>query len=109
MGNRIWCKINIMAPTIRKVNFYTSMYHAFISPVQYMDVDGNYRGLDYNIHKAEGFTNYTTFSLWDTYRALHPLFTLLQPSRDADMINPILHITSPERPSYSSCLVSFWQ
>jgi len=83
-------KIAITAPEDQKENFYTSMYHAFISPVQYIDVDGNYRGLDYNINKADGFTNYTTFSLWDTYRALHPLFTLLQPTRDADMINSML-------------------
>jgi predicted alpha-1,2-mannosidase len=83
-------KITITAPEDQKENFYTSMYHAFISPVQYMDVDGNYRGIDFNIHKAEGFTNYTTFSLWDTYRALHPLFTLIQPKRDNDMINSML-------------------
>jgi predicted alpha-1,2-mannosidase len=83
-------KITITAPDDQKENFYTSMYHAAISPVQYMDVDGNYRGIDFNIHKAEGYTNYTTFSLWDTFRALHPLFTLLQPSRDNDMINSML-------------------
>ena len=73
-----------------KENFYTSMYHAFISPTTYMDVDGSYKGLDQNIHKAEGFTNYTTFSLWDTYRALHPLFNVIQPKRNADMINSML-------------------
>ena len=83
-------KIKITASDDRKVNFYTAMYHAFISPVQYMDVDGQYRGLDANIHKATGFTNYTVFSLWDTFRALHPLFTLVQPHRDADMINSML-------------------
>ncbi len=43
-----------------------------INPSVYMDVDGSYRGLDHNIHQAEGFTNYTIFSLWDTYRAEHP-------------------------------------
>jgi len=73
-----------------KENFYTSMYHAFISPTTYMDVDGSYRGLDQNVHKADGFTNYTTFSLWDTYRALHPLFNLIQPKRNTDMINSML-------------------
>ncbi len=83
-------KIIIKAPADRMENFYTSMYHAFISPVQYMDVDGQYRGLDANIHHADGFTNYTVFSLWDTYRALHPLFTIVQPRRDADMINSML-------------------
>ncbi len=83
-------KIIIKAPADRMESFYTSMYHAFISPVQYMDVDGQYRGLDANIHHADGFTNYTVFSLWDTYRALHPLFTIVQPRHDADMINSML-------------------
>lgn len=73
-----------------KVNFYTAMYHAFINPTVYMDTDGNYKGLDQNIHKAEGFTNYTTFSLWDTYRALHPLFNVVQPKRNTDMIKSML-------------------
>lgn len=72
------------------VNFYTAMYHAFISPTTYMDVDGQYRGLDQNIHQAKDFTNYTTFSLWDTYRALHPLFNVIQPKRNADMAQSML-------------------
>lgn len=72
------------------VNFYTSMYHAFISPTVYMDVDGQYKGLDQNVHRANGFTNYTTFSLWDTYRALHPLFNIIQPTRNRDMIRSML-------------------
>lgn len=71
-------------------NFYTAMYHAFLGPTEYMDADGKYRGLDMNIHKAEDFTNYTSFSLWDTYRALHPLFNILQPHRNSDMINSML-------------------
>ncbi|PZR23653.1 MAG: sugar hydrolase [Flavobacterium psychrophilum] len=73
-----------------KTNFYTAMYHAFINPTVYMDTDGNYKGLDQNTHKADGFTNYTTFSLWDTYRALHPLFNVVQPKRNADMIKSML-------------------
>lgn len=73
-----------------KTNFYTAMYHAFLGPTEYMDVDGKYRGLDMNIHEAEDFTNYTSFSLWDTYRALHPLFNILQPDRNSDMINSML-------------------
>jgi predicted alpha-1,2-mannosidase len=72
------------------VNFYTAMYHAFLSPTVYMDSDGRYKGLDQNIHSAVGFDNYTTFSLWDTYRALHPLFTVLQQKRTAGMINSML-------------------
>ncbi|NML22877.1 glycoside hydrolase family 92 protein [Pseudoflavitalea sp. G-6-1-2] len=73
-----------------KENFYTSMYHAFLSPITYTDVDGQYRGLDQNIHQAKGFTNYTIFSLWDTYRALHPLFNIVQPKRNADMVQSML-------------------
>lgn len=73
-----------------KVNFYTSMYHAFLGPTIYMDVNGQYKGLDHEIHTAKGFTNYTTFSLWDTFRALHPLFNVIQPSRNADMIESMM-------------------
>ncbi len=70
----------------QKAMFYTSLYHTMINPSIYMDVDGSYRGLDHNIHKAEGFENYTVFSLWDTYRAEHPLMNLIQPKRSADMV-----------------------
>lgn len=73
-----------------KINFYTAMYHAFLSPTLYMDVDGRYRGLDQNIHTADGFDNYTTFSLWDTYRALHPLLNVIQPKRNAHMVRSML-------------------
>lgn len=72
------------------INFYTSMYHAFISPTVYMDVNHEYRGLDQNTHTADGFTNYTTFSLWDTHRALHPLFNIIQPKRNDDMVKSML-------------------
>ena len=61
-----------------------------INPSVYMDVDGSYRGLDHNIHKADGFTNYTVFSLWDTFRAQHPLMNLLCPDRAKDMVNSML-------------------
>ena len=74
----------------RKINFYTALYHSFLSPVIYSDINGEYRGLEQNIHRAESFTNYTIFSLWDTYRALHPLFTIVQPQRTSDMINSML-------------------
>ncbi|MFT3911045.1 MAG: GH92 family glycosyl hydrolase [Ferruginibacter sp.] len=83
-------KIVIEGADDEKKNFYTAMYHAFISPTTYMDIDGNYKGLDQNIHQAKGFTNYTTFSLWDTYRALHPLFNIIQPNRNADMVQSML-------------------
>ncbi len=70
--------------------FYTALYHSFLTPIIYEDVDGRYRGLDQNIHKSEDFTNYTIFSLWDTYRALHPFFNLVQPERNRDMIKSML-------------------
>jgi predicted alpha-1,2-mannosidase len=82
-------KIESLTPD-DKVVFYTALYHSFISPIIYEDVDGQYRGLDQNIHQSEGFTNYTIFSLWDTYRALHPLFNLIQPQRNSDMVSSML-------------------
>lgn len=83
-------KIKITAKEDDKINFYTAMYHAFINPTIYTDVNGEYKGLDQNVHKAEGFSNYTTFSLWDTYRALHPFMNLIQPSRNNSMVKSML-------------------
>ncbi len=74
----------------QKETFYTALYHTMLSPIIYEDVDGSYRGLDQNIHQSDGFTNYTIFSLWDTYRALHPLFNLIQPKRNVDMVYSML-------------------
>ena len=75
---------------LHKVTFYTALYHTSLSPILYEDVDGKYLGLDQNIHESKGFTNYTIFSLWDTYRALHPLFNIIQPERNNDMIKSML-------------------
>lgn len=72
--------------------FYTALYHAFTHPVLFNDNNGDYRGADYKVHKAPGFNNYSVFSLWDTYRAAHPLYTLIQPQRVPDMINSMLNI-----------------
>ncbi|MDN5286114.1 MAG: glycoside hydrolase family 92 protein [Mucilaginibacter sp.] len=83
-------KIVIQGSKETKENFYTSMYHAMINPTIYMDADGQYEGLDKNVHKADGFTNYTTFSMWDTYRALHPLFNIIEPKRNSDMVQSML-------------------
>ncbi|REH01600.1 GH92 family glycosyl hydrolase [Flavobacterium aquicola] len=83
-------KIKITAPDDIKVNFYTAMYHTFINPTVYTDVNSEYKGLDQGTHKADGFTNYSTFSLWDTYRALHPFFNIIQPSRNNDMVKSML-------------------
>ena len=83
-------RVEIEGSREEKETFYTSLYHAFLAPNLYQDVTGEYRGFDQNIHRATGFTNYTVFSLWDTYRATHPLFALIQAPRDADMINSML-------------------
>ena len=82
-------QVEMMDPR-EKVTFYTALYHTNLSPILYEDVDGKYLGLDQNIHESEGFTNYTIFSLWDTYRALHPLFNITQPERNNDMIKSML-------------------
>lgn len=76
----------------QKALFYTSLYHTMINPSVYMDVDGKYRGGDMEIHDADGFTNYTIFSLWDTYRAEHPLLNLIKPRQGADMARSMIAI-----------------
>jgi len=72
--------------------FYTALYHTMIAPNLYSDADGRYRGTDGAVHTAEGFTNYTVFSLWDTYRAAHPLLTLTVPEMVPDFVNTMLNI-----------------
>ncbi len=74
-----------------KVTFYTALYHTMIAPNLFEDVDGKYYGMDHKIHVAKGFTNYTVFSLWDVFRAEFPLMTLIQPKRDEDFVNSLLH------------------
>ena len=88
--NTVLGKITIDGSQQEKETFYTSMYHLFLTPNIYQDVDDSYRGFDQNIHQAKGFTNYTVFSLWDTYRAVHPLFNLIESGRNADMVNSML-------------------
>jgi len=83
-------KITIEGNREEKETFYTSLYHAFLAPSVYSDVNGEYRGFDQNIHSAKNFTDYTIFSLWDTYRAVHPLFNLIQADRNADMVKSLL-------------------
>ncbi len=70
--------------------FYSALYHTMLSPILYEDVDGSYRGLDQNIYISKNFTNYTIFSLWDTFRALHPLYNIIQQQRNEDMIKSML-------------------
>ncbi|NDV56557.1 GH92 family glycosyl hydrolase [Bacteroides sp. 519] len=82
--------IEVQGTEDQKAMFYTSYYHTMINPSVYMDVDGSYRGLDHNIHKANGFTNYTIFSLWDTYRAEHPFLMLMKPQQATDMVKSMI-------------------
>ena len=83
-------KIRIDGTKDQMETFYTSLYHSFLTPNLYEDVNGKYRGLDWEVHKAKGFTKYTIFSLWDTFRAEHPLLALVQSKRDGDMVNSML-------------------
>ena len=83
-------KFEIEGTQEQKETFYTSVYHAFLAPNLYEDVNGEYRGLDNNTHQAKGFHNYAIFSLWDTYRATNPLFALVESKREGDIINSLL-------------------
>jgi predicted alpha-1,2-mannosidase len=74
----------------RKITFYTALYHTMIAPNLYQDVDGRYRGMDLKIHSTKEFKYYTVFSLWDTYRAVHPLYTIIERKRTSDFINTLL-------------------
>ena len=73
-----------------QVNFYTALYHSMIAPTIYSDVDGQYYGPDKQVHQADGWVNYSTFSLWDTFRAAHPLFTYTEPERVGDMVQSFI-------------------
>lgn len=93
-GEKLWedqlSKFVIEGSQEQKETFYTSVYHTFLHPFIFQDADGRFRELDKNIGEVKGFTNYTVFSLWDTYRALHPLFNLVQRDINADIINSML-------------------
>jgi len=73
-----------------KINFYSALYHTMLAPNLYQDVDGRYRGMDLKIHQNKDFDYYTVFSLWDTYRAAHPLYTIIEQDRTNDFINTFL-------------------
>ena len=84
-------KIDIKGGTHdQQIAFYSALYHTCLSPNVYTDVNGDYRGTDLKVHKAENFTNYTVFSLWDTHRAFHPLMTIINRKRTQDWINTFL-------------------
>lgn len=74
----------------QKITFYTALYHSMLAPNLYQDVDGRYRGMDLNIHQTNSFDYYTVFSLWDTYRAAHPLYTIIDQKRTNDYINTFI-------------------
>jgi predicted alpha-1,2-mannosidase len=83
--------VDVDAPAPMQRAFYTALYHTLQAPSLFMDADGRYRGPDNAVHQAKGWTNVSTFSLWDTYRALHPLLTLVQPpQRTNDVVNSLL-------------------
>ena len=115
--NQALNKIQIQTndPVIQK-NFYTALYHTMIAPFAYQDVDGRYLGMDKKIHTApHGFTNYTAFSLWDTFRALHPLMTIINPDLAAQMGEALVQgyvegSILPKWPlasSYTGCMVGY--
>lgn len=97
-------------------NFYTALYHTMIAPYVYQDTDGKYRGMDKKIHTATpGYTNYTAFSLWDTFRALHPLMTIINPDLAEDMGEALVQGYReggilpkwPLASNYTGCMVAY--
>ena len=78
--------------TEHRKRFYTALYHTAIHPTLYSDVNGEYRGMDGKVHRADGWERYTVFSLWDTFRGLHPLLTEIEPERTVDFIRSMLSI-----------------
>jgi len=76
--------------SVQKTIFYTSLYHTMVAPALFSDSNGEFKGVNGDVQKASGYNRYTVFSLWDTYRALHPLFTLTQQSRVNDMVKTML-------------------
>ncbi len=94
-ASSLWNKeLNKISVTSKNKNllttFYTSLYRTMLAPVVFGDSNGEYKGADDNVHKADGYTKYSIFSLWDTFRAEHPLFTIIHPKRVGDMINSML-------------------
>ena len=114
--NQALNRIQIEAePEVMK-NYYTALYHAYIAPFVYQDVDGRYMGMDKKVHTAPaGYVNYSIFSLWDTFRALHPLMTLIQPEQAADWGEVLVQGYReggilpkwPLASSYTGCMVGY--
>ena len=76
----------------QRIRFYTALYHTAIHPSLYSDVNGEYRGMDGKVHRADGWDRYTVFSTWDTFRGLHPLLSEIEPERTGDFINTMISI-----------------
>ena len=84
-------KIEVKGTEVQKEIFYTALYHTMIQPNTMSDVNGEYMAADYTTRKvANNETHYTTFSLWDTFRASHPLYTLLEPERVTDFVKSMI-------------------
>jgi predicted alpha-1,2-mannosidase len=88
--NKALSVIDVDASKATRTSFYTSLYHAMLSPTLSMDVNGDYRGPDHAVHRAKGFEFYSTWSLWDVYRAQQPLMVLLNPARSTDFIQSLI-------------------
>ncbi|HZS47292.1 MAG TPA: GH92 family glycosyl hydrolase, partial [Blastocatellia bacterium] len=88
--NKELSKIQVEGDSRKKTIFYTALYHSMLAPTLFSDVDGSYLGSDKQVHQTKDFTNYTVFSLWDTFRAEHPLLTLFQPDRVDDLIQSMM-------------------
>jgi predicted alpha-1,2-mannosidase len=97
----------------QRAMFYTALYHSMIMPTDFTEAGGLYRGFDERVHKAEGFRYYTDFSMWDTFRTLHPLLNLIAPDRSADMMQSLVTMAEqggylPKWPTayrYTSCMI----
>ena len=98
-------EIETSDPAMRET-FYTALYHSCIAPTLFNDADGSYCGLDHKVHEPEGFQNYCTFSLWDTFRAEHPLLTIIQPQRIDDFVGTHAGPLSPVQPARPARLVA---
>ena len=93
--------------------FYTALYHSQLTPTLFSDLDGRYTGFDKQIHQAQGFRYYTDFSLWDTYRTTHPLFVLIDPQAQRDMLTSLLAMKEqggflpkwPAGTGYTGCMI----
>lgn len=98
--------VAVEAPEPMRTMVYTSLYHTMLAPSLFMDRNGQYRGPDNQVHQADGFNYHSTFSLWDTYRALHPLLTIIAPEqRNADFVRSL--IASQQASPYG--ILPVWQ